>query len=110
MPKGEKKKFRIEPIMLLAYFHRYGWIVSMLLIMRITRSKYAMSISLAVYSIWTFIGYKFRWKHIFCSYQNAYHMPMTPEKVCWDTVKKTDAYGVPAIWMVFAIALFLAFR
>ena len=59
---------------------------------------------LLFFSVWTFVGYKRRWKHIFCSYQNAYHRKMTPGRIDWDQIKKSDAYGVPLIFFLFALA------
>ena len=94
---------------LLAYFHRYGWIVVMLLIMYLTKKPdVVMGISVIVFSIWTFLGYILRWKHIYCSYQDACHMRMTPEKVQWDTVKESDAFGVPAIFLILGVFLLVA--
>ena len=103
--KGEKQP--VTPTILLAFFHRYIWWALLILVLSITKNKYVLSIGLIVYSIWTFLGYIFRWKHIFCSYQNAYHMPMTPNKVRWNTVKESDAYGVPAVFLILGIALLL---
>ncbi len=102
----EKKKPNIL-IVALAYFHRYGWIVLMLLLMCIIRKMCVLGIGCVAFSVWTFFGYILRWKHIYCSYQNAYHMPMTPDNINWDTVKKTDAYGIPAILMILGVALLL---
>lgn len=107
MTKRKGKKQPNIRIALLAYFHRYGWIALMLLLMYITKSKYAIGISFIAFSIWSFFGYIFRWKHIYCSNQNAYHQPMTPDKIRWDTVKKIDAYGDPAIFMILGVALLL---
>ena len=94
-------------IIFLAIFHRYGWIALMLLMMYLTKSIYAAIISCFVFSIWTFLGYKLRWTHIYCSYQNANREPMTPDKVNWNSVRKTDAYGIPAIFFVFGVGLLL---
>ncbi len=57
-----------------------------------------------LYAIWTFVGYKCRWKHIFCSYQNAYHLKMTPNDIDWGWIRKSDAYGVPIIFLVLGVA------
>ena len=38
------------------------------------------------------------------SYQNAYHQDMTPDMVNWRKVRKSDAYGVPIIFIVLGIA------
>ncbi|MBQ4140957.1 MAG: hypothetical protein IJD70_06435 [Clostridia bacterium] len=91
-------------IIALAYFHRYGWIAVMFALTFILRKVfYVWSISMIVYAAWTFIGYKLRWRHIFCSYQNAYHIKMTPERIDWDSIEKHDAYGVPLLFLVMGL-------
>lgn len=35
---------------------------------------------------------------------------MTPDTVDWDNVKKTDAYGIPIVFMLFGIGLLLIYR
>ena len=60
------------------------------------------------FSIWSFIGYKLKWKHIYCSFQNAYHKKMTPNKIRWDQIRKTDAYGMPMVFLVLGTALLIA--
>ncbi len=107
MAKRKGKSFFTKLVILLAYFHRYGWIALTLIIMYLTDSFSPLSISCIIYSVWTFLGYIFRWKHIYCSYQNAYHNTMTPNTVDWDNVKKTDTYGIPIVFMLFGIGLLL---
>lgn len=107
MAKRKGESFFTKLVILLAYFHRYGWIALTLIIMYLTDSFSLLSISCIIYSVWTFLGYIFRWKHIYCSYQNAYHNTMTPNTVDWDNVKKTDAYGIPIVFMLFGIGLLL---
>ena len=89
----------------LAFFHRYGWIAVMFLFAAIF-NDYAIHVltgGFMIFSIWTFVGYKCKWKHIFCSYQDTYHAKMTPGAIDWDWVKKKDAYGVPLIFLVVAL-------
>ncbi len=88
-------------IILLAYFHRYGWIAAMLLMMYLTKSTdVVLGVSAITFAVWTLLGYLLKWKHLYCSYQNAYHMPMTPDRIDWDTVRVTDALGIPAFFLI----------
>ena len=59
--------------------------------------------SVILYGLYQLMGYLLRWTHIFCSYQNAYHVEMTPEDVDWEWVKKSDAYGVPVVFGVIGL-------
>jgi len=63
-------------------------------------------ISILVFASYQFIGYLCRWKHIFCSFQNAYHQKMTPNQIDWDIISKADAYCIPWFFAIFGI-LFL---
>ena len=91
-------------IIALAYFHRYGWMAVMFALVLILRETfYVFAASMIGYAVWTFVGYKCRWRHIFCSYQNAGHRKMTPERIDWDSMKKYDAYGLPVVFLVLGL-------
>ena len=83
--------------------NRYLWIVLMLFI----DDMFLMGIYLIVFGLYQFIGYKCKWKHIFCSYQNIYHKKMTPDKINWSKVKKSDAYGLPIIFGILGILIII---
>ena len=93
-------------IIALAYLHRYGGIVILLLCSAIRPELFLLFLSVfcITYSIWTFVGYKCKWRHIFCSYQNAYRKKMTPHSADWDLIKKRDAYGVPLLFLIFGLS------
>lgn len=96
-------------IIALALFHRYGWLIVMLTFMQFFPSLYIVSAFFLAFDVWSFTGYKRKWKHIYCSYQNAYHKPMNPSMICWDSVKKSDVYGVSLLFFFLGIvALLLA--
>ncbi len=101
-----KKDVTAKKIIALAYLHRYGWIVILMvcIIIRPTYMLYSSGAGCVAFSIWSFVGYKCKWKHIYCSFQNAYHQKMTPHSVHWNQIKKSDAYGVPLIFLVLGLA------
>ena len=105
-----KMKMREGTIIALAYFHRYGWIATMMVCIAIwpMQLAYILSIGSIVFSIWSFIGYKCKWKHIYCSFQDAYRKKMTPNSVRWHQIKKSDAYGVPLIFLILGLVLLIA--
>ena len=96
-----------KKVIALAYFHRYGWIATMMVCMAIWPEQLLCIICTGciAFSLWSFIGYKCQWRHIYCSYQNAYHQEMTPHSVRWHQVKKSDAYGVPLMFLIIGLAL-----
>ncbi len=104
MSKGTAKEKRI---IALAYFHRYGWIAIMAGLV-FTLLKYALLIfglCFILYSLWSLIGYKLKWRHIYCSFQNTHRKDMTPHHICWSHMKKSEAYGGPLLFLALGVAL-----
>ena len=82
MSKGTAKEKRI---IALAYFHRYGWIAIMtgLILLIPQYALLIVSLCFIAISLWSLIGYKLKWKHIYCSHQNAHRKDMTPHHISW---------------------------
>ena len=79
-----------KEIIALAYFHRYGWIAAMMICIAIWPEQMLciLCAGCIIFSSWSFIGYKCKWKHIYCSFQDAYHQKMTPNSIQWHKIKK----------------------
>ncbi len=92
-------------IIALAYFHRYGWIATMMVCIAIWPEQmiYILCVGCIIFSIWSLVGYMCKWKHIYCSFQDAYRKKMTPNSVRWHQIKKSDAYGVPLIFLIIGL-------
>lgn len=92
-------------IITLAYLHRYGWIAIMLVCIMIWIEQifYIMGAGFIGFSIWSFIGYKRKWKHIYCSYQDAHREAMTPHSIQWHKIKKSEAIGSPLVFLAVGI-------
>lgn len=69
----------------------------------INQLPFILGITCIIYSIWTFIGYKCRWRHIFCAYRKS----MTPYAIQWSQLRKRDAYGVSLLFIVAGFAMLL---
>ena len=106
MSKHSKKE---SSIVTFAYLHRYGlFLLTVICAVVFSQVKFlVLGIASSIYAIWSFIGYRCRWKHIFCSYQSLYHKRMTPNKIKWDFIKKSDAYGLPIIFGVLGLGCLL---
>ena len=104
MSKGTAKEKRI---IALAYFHRYGWIAIMtgLIFLIPQYTLLIVSLCLIASSVWSLIGYKLKWKHIYCSHQNAHRQDMTPHHICWMHINKSEAYGAPVISLVVGVVI-----
>ena len=55
-------------------------------------------------ALWSLVGYRLKWKHIYCSNQNASRQEMTPDHIRWDTMKASDAYGAPLVELIIGLA------
>jgi hypothetical protein len=111
---AKKKNLRNISVIILAYMHRYLYPILILSVpMLLTRKgpEYVLyqGIGLLVFAAYSLAGYLLRWKHIYCSYQNAYHQKMTPNRIRWNTIKKSDAYGCPAVFGVLGVLCILAY-
>lgn len=106
MSKGEASAKRI---IALAYFHRYGWIATMtgLVLIMPQLAFYIIGISFILFSLWTIFGYKLKWRHIYCSLQNAYRKTMTPHSIRWGQIKKSDVYVSAVLFLILGLMLLI---
>ena len=106
MSKGETSA---KGVVALAYFHRYGWIATMVVLVTIMLKLaiYIIGISFILFSLWTLIGYKLKWRHIYCSLQNAYHKKMTPCSIHWSEIKKSDIYVSSVLFLILGLILLI---
>jgi hypothetical protein len=97
-----KKNLQSTVVKILAYFHRYGWIFVTILCVAIwLEQKFLVfGISFIVISIWSFVGYKCKWRHIYCSHQDSSHQAMTPDSIKWNEIEKREAYGESLVLFV----------
>lgn len=105
MSKRYKTSKRIKA---LAYLHRYFTVAVVILVLMpvpIDLLLYILGGIFILSAVWTVVGYKLRCKHIFCSFQNAYRVKMTPDSIRWGWVKKGDVYGTSVIEVTVGIFL-----
>lgn len=98
-----------KTIIRLAYANRYAFPLFAafipFLVSRISGINFniLLGFSMILFGGYELIGYRLKFRHIFCSYQDAYHLKMTPEKIEWEKLRKADVYGVPLIFITFGI-------
>ena len=96
-------------VIFLAYMHRYGWIAAMVICIALWPEYifHILCASCLLVSAWSLVGYKRRWRHIYCSYQNAGHQKMTPRVIVWSKISKSEAYGAPLVFLVVGLVMLL---
>jgi len=105
----DKQVIRVK---ILAYFWRYGFLPFIPLFMVggafLFNNEYGMLIGMSIFmlimAVYLLIGAIFHFRHIYCMYQNANHQEMTPNKIYWNSMKNSDIYGVPIIFIIIGIA------
>ena len=104
-----KGKTSAKIVVTLAYFHRYGWLATMMVPIMIMPKlmPYTVGICLILFSLWTLIGYKLKWRHIYCSFQNAYHKKMTPYSINWSEIKKSDIYVIFVLFLILGLMILI---
>ena len=95
-------------IITLAYLHRYGWMIIMAITVAVTRKLYWAGVFFIMFGIWTFIGYRLRWRHIGCSWQNAYRRSVNPYNIRWSEVSK-DAIPISLMFFVMGVCFLWVF-
>ncbi len=99
-------------VIMLAYLHRYGIPILILAVplcfVRI-KNGYLLGVGMgfvgeAVYSC---VGYALKWKHIYCSWQNAHRRKMTPRQIDWNTFKKSEIYGSAVVFGIIGVVMVL---
>lgn len=95
---------------ILAFGYRYVYpivIASMTLWVEKEYSLLAMGMGAILYAVYGVVGYRCRWKHIYCAFQSTRREPMTPENIRWHRMKKKDAYTEPVIFGVLGMLLLI---
>ena len=105
-----KLQDRNQRVRALALFCRYGIIaiiVAGLVVCMKLRRDYLlliMGVGLLLLAAWNTAGYFFRWRHVYCSWQNAKKQRMTPHDIRWGTVDRKEFFACVALDAVMGIA------
>ena len=95
-------------VIALAYLHRYGWAIGTLILYCVFDKSYLPGISFILFGLWTLVGYRLRWKHIYCSFQDIHHHRMTPDRVRWEKLSEREVSGLSLLFIVFGVLFTIA--
>jgi hypothetical protein len=104
----EKKR-----ILALAYFFRYGYIGSMIVISFLVQilglnefSKVIIGVFVLLYGVYMLVGLRFKFVHVYCGLQSAYYQKMTPHRPFEFTQKmKRDLKYIGIFFVIGGIVL-----
>ncbi|MBU1093167.1 MAG: hypothetical protein KKH01_01755 [Firmicutes bacterium] len=99
-------------IKILAYFWRYGIIACVIPAMYlgrvVTKSRTGvlpgLSSIMMIMGLYYLLGYIFKFRHIYCVFQNANNEKMSPNEIYWNTLSKKDLIGVPILLICIGVA------
>lgn len=109
----KKKKPRDMTVVALAYAHHYLYLVLIVgvpLIIGGDSLFLGMGLGFLLYAAYTLIGYKLRWKHIYCSFSiphRARKWKMKTNNYNWKSISKVDVYAVAIMCGLFGVACLL---
>ncbi|MGD9909888.1 MAG: hypothetical protein AB7U79_04685 [Candidatus Izemoplasmatales bacterium] len=69
---------------------------------------YTLGIGLFFYGFYLMLGVLKKWRHVFCVFQSFSRKKRTPNEIYWNTLAKTDVYGIPLIFMILGFVTILA--
>ena len=99
-------------IKLLTHFYRLLPVVFLFLSMLIGHNSDRLALlllagGLLIHAAYSVIGYRLRWKHIYCAFQISCRKKIAPEDIQWNKMTFGDAYGVPIAFTGLAIVMLL---
>lgn len=110
----KKKQPRDMTVVVLAYAHAYLYlalIVCVPLLIGGENRFLGMGFGFLLYAAYTLIGYKLRWKHIYCSFSIPRRAPkgwkMKTNNYNWKSLSKIDIFGLPIVIALFGAVCLL---
>lgn len=100
-------KTRNRLIIALALGYRFGCPMLMLFVPLFSGENLFLWLGICstAYALYSLIGYKLRWKHIFCAHQCLHRKEMTPDNIRWGMVRKSDLCAVIVIFGVLGLTM-----
>lgn len=110
-----KKQSRDMTVVTMAYLHHHVYMILLVGVsLLIGGSDCILSLGLGFlfYAVYTLVGYKLRWKHIYCSFSiphRARKWKMKTNNYNWKSISKVDVYGVSIMFGLFGIVCLLGY-
>ena len=110
MKKKENTKKQADgsnKILWMANIHRYLYLPVLVLVSLIWKSNtlLCMGAGFLLFAVYTFIGFKCRWTHIYCSFQSMQKQRMTPGNVNWNTILLSTVYKMPTAFGILGLVM-----
>lgn len=64
-----------------------------------------MGTGFLAFALYTFIGYKCRWKHLYLAFQEMQRSKMTPNNIQWNTIKTGTVLKFPILFGITGVVM-----
>lgn len=90
-----------------ANLYRYFFLPILVIVSLFLRGNtlLCMGIGFLAFALYSIIGYKCRWDHIYLAFQEMQKQRMTPNNIRWDTVRPFDALTFPVCFGILGLIM-----
>ena len=98
---------KTDPAVHLANIYRYFYLPVLVLAALFWRGQtlLVMGFGFIAFALYSFIGYKGQWKHIYLAFQEMQKQKMTPNKIQWNTIEPFKALKFPVLFGITGIVM-----
>ena len=98
---------KTDPAVHIANVYRYFFLPVLVLVALFWRGQtlLVMGSGFIAFALYTFIGYKCQWKHIYLAVQELQKQKMTPNHIQWNTIKIGTVLKFPILFGITGIVM-----
>ena len=91
---------KTDPAVHYANIYRYFFLPILVLVALFWRGRtlLVMGIGFVAFSLYTFIGYKCQWKHLYLAFQEIQRSKTTPNHIQWNTIRTGTVLKFPILF------------
>ena len=98
---------KTDPAVHYANIYRYFFLPVLVLAALFWRGQtlLVMGTGFIAFALYTFIGYKCQWKHLYLAFQELQRSKMTPTHIQWNTIEPSKALKFPVLFGITGIVM-----
>ena len=98
---------KTDPAVHCANIYRYFFLPVLVIVALFWRGQtlLVMGTGFIAFALYTFIGYKCQWKHIYLAFQEMQRSKMTPNHIQWNTIKTGTVLKFPILFGITGIVM-----